>query len=419
MSENKKLVPKRRFKEFQNADAWKQHELGRIADVIDPHPSHRAPEAKEVGIPFVGIGDVDVVGNIDYKTVRIIDEQVYEQHHKRYDLNIDSIGIGRVASLGKVIRLRTDIGKYAVSPTMAVLQFKQGSDLNYLYSYMNSEKFQAQFKSLSNGSTRLSVGIQDLRKLELMIPDNIEEQIKIGRFILCLDQTIAFQQRKLEKMKAMKSAYLSEMFPAEGERKPKRRFPGFTDAWEQRELGKYSNILAGGTPNTKVLEYWEPKEVPWMSSGEINKKRLYETDNKISELGLNSSSARWVKQQSILIALAGQGKTRGTVAVNEIPLTTNQSIAAIELDDSFDTNYVFYNLEMRYEELRTISSGDGSRGGLNKQIISDVVVPFPKLDEQEKIGEFFSNLDQTIAFQQQKLEKLQNIKKAYLNEMFI
>ena len=72
--------------------------------------------------------------------------------------------------------------------------------------------------------------------------------------------------------------------------------------WEQRKLGSESKILTGGTPKTSIPEYWEPKKIPWMSSGEVNKRRLDGTDNMISEEGLNNSSARWVKKYSVLIA---------------------------------------------------------------------------------------------------------------------
>ena len=188
--------------------------------------------------------------------------------------------------------------------------------------------------------------------------------------------------------------------------------------WEQRKLGSESKILTGGTPKTSIPEYWEPKKIPWMSSGEVNKRRLDGTDNMISEEGLNNSSARWVKKYSVLIALAGQGKTRGTVAVNNIQLTTNQSIAAIVPNDNLYYEFIYQNLIKRYDELRMISSGDGTRGGLNKQIVSDIVMPSPSRDEQYKIGTFFKQLDDTIALHQQKYELLIKLKKAYLQLIF-
>ena len=175
-----------------------------------------------------------------------------------------------------------------------------------------------------------------------------------------------------------------------------------TNTWEQRKLGEYSVIITGGTPSTRILEYWSPKEIPWMSSGEINKKRISKTEDRISKLGLEQSSARWVKKNSILIALAGQGKTRGTVAINEVELTTNQSIAAIELDNSLNTEFVFQNLDSRYDELRKESSGDGTRGGLNKKIISDLYIPYTEYKEQDVIGHFFKKLDNLITLHQRK-----------------
>ena len=188
--------------------------------------------------------------------------------------------------------------------------------------------------------------------------------------------------------------------------------------WEQRKLGDHSQILTGGTPKTQIKEYWEPKEIPWMSSGEINKKRLFSTDNQISKLGFENSSARWIKENSVLIALAGQGKTRGTVAMNEISLTSNQSIAAIEPDDTLDSGFLFQNLENRYEELRLASSGDGSRGGLNKQIISDIKIIAPSIKEQNTVGSFFKHLDDTIALHQRKLNLLNRLKQTYMDALF-
>ena len=201
---------------------------------------------------------------------------------------------------------------------------------------------------------------------------------------------------------------------------PKRRFKEFEldGEWEQLKLGDHANILTGGTPNTSISSYWEPKEIPWMSSGEVNKRRLDKTDNMISNDGIRNSSARWVKKHSILIALAGQGKTRGMVAVNNIPLTTNQSVAAIEPDKTLNYEFVFQNLSKRYDELRLISSGDGSRGGLNKQIVSDISIACPNVNEQELIGNFLADFDSLITMNQHKLDNLKNLKKAYLSEMF-
>ena len=176
-----------------------------------------------------------------------------------------------------------------------------------------------------------------------------------------------------------------------------------TDTWEQRKVSDVAKIIAGGTPSTKENSYWEPKEIPWLSSGEVHKKYITFTDDMISQIGMNNSSAKMVAKDSVLIALAGQGKTRGTVAINRIPLTTNQSIAAMTFNENFIPEFVFYNLENRYDELRRMSSGDGSRGGLNKQLVGDIEIPYTEKKEQERIGSFFESLDHIITLHQRKL----------------
>lgn len=201
-------------------------------------------------------------------------------------------------------------------------------------------------------------------------------------------------------------------------KKPSLRFKGFDNDWEQRKIADVAEIITGGTPSTRIVEYWNPPEVPWLSSGEVHKKYITSTDTMISRKGYENSSATMVRENSVLIALAGQGKTRGTVAINRIPLSTNQSIAAMTFSDDIDPDYVFSNLENRYEELRSISSGDGSRGGLNKKLVGDVTIPCPTLLEQNAIGTLFRVLNELITLHQRKLEKLQNLKKAMLEKMF-
>ena len=199
---------------------------------------------------------------------------------------------------------------------------------------------------------------------------------------------------------------------------PKIRFKGFTGEWEQRKVSDVAEIIAGGTPSTKTRSYWKPKEIPWLSSGEVHKKYITFTDNMISKKGMDNSSAKMVRENSVLIALAGQGKTRGTVAINRIPLTTNQSIAAMTFNDEIVPEFVFCNLENRYDEIRKMSSGDGVRGGLNKQLIGDIKIPYTSKEEQKKIGEFFYNLDNLITLYQRKSDELKEVKKYMLQKMF-
>ncbi|WP_270383738.1 restriction endonuclease subunit S, partial [Ligilactobacillus salivarius] len=172
----------------------------------------------------------------------------------------------------------------------------------------------------------------------------------------------------------------------EEKKAPKLRLNGYTNDWERKKLGDVAKITPGGTPSKNISNYWYPKEIPWLSSGEINKEIIFSTDDMISKEGFNNSSAKWIKQDSVLIALAGQGKTRGKVAINRIPLTTNQSIAGIEPSNEVYYKFLYHQLTKDYLKLRLVSSGDGSRGGLNKKLLNDYAVNLSSIDEQHKLG---------------------------------
>ncbi|PEH10377.1 restriction endonuclease [Lactobacillus sp. UMNPBX2] len=188
--------------------------------------------------------------------------------------------------------------------------------------------------------------------------------------------------------------------------------------WERKKLGDVAKITPGGTPSKNISNYWYPKEIPWLSSGEINKEIIFSTDDMISKEGFNNSSAKWIKQDSVLIALAGQGKTRGKVAINRIPLTTNQSIAGIEPSNEVYYKFLYHQLTKDYLKLRLVSSGDGSRGGLNKKLLNDYTVNLSSIDEQHKLGILLSHIDNTLQLHERKYEELALIKKALLQKLF-
>ena len=153
-------------------------------------------------------------------------------------------------------------------------------------------------------------------------------------------------------------------------------------------------IYSGGTPKTGQSEYWENGTIPWMSSGEVNLGTIYATQKFISDAGLKNSSAKFVPENSIVMALAGQGKTRGKVARTRISLTTNQSLAALVFNTNMvNPDYAYHFLNTQYEKLREISSGEGVRGGLNLQMISNYKIPIPPLPEQEKIVAILDKFD--------------------------
>lgn len=198
------------------------------------------------------------------------------------------------------------------------------------------------------------------------------------------------------------------------------RFEEFTDNWDELKLDSLSKkIIAGATPKTSVGEYWIDGTIYWMSSGEIHKKKIYSTDKMITQEGYDHASTTMIPINCVLIALAGQGITRGTVAVNKIELCTNQSIASIITNDKLNYNYLFYYLEKNYEKLRSLSNSDGGKGSLNLSILKSLKIKLPMtIEEQTKISSFITKIDEKVELLTNKKDEIIKFKQYLLQNMF-
>lgn len=186
--------------------------------------------------------------------------------------------------------------------------------------------------------------------------------------------------------------------------------------WPAGRLGDVASLTLGGTPSTEVPAFWGGR-IPWMASGDVNLREVFAVPGRISELGLRSSNATLVLPPAVAIGLAGQGKTRGTVACTHIELCTNQSIALVKGDEqSAHTRFLFHNLAARYEELRARSSG-GGRGGLSKAILEALPIRMPPLQEQCRIAEILDTVDDAIRQTERVIAKLEQMKAGMLHDL--
>ena len=263
------------------------------------------------------------------------------------------------------------------------------------------------YLSGDSGARHDRVSIKD--EVFFSMPVNIpteEEQLKIASFLGLIEEKIALQQDLVDNLKKYKRGAIERMINE------------LTGTCDFSKISSFATCVAGATPDTKKSEYWDNGTIPWLSSGEVNKKRIYFTDKYITALGYQKTSTKMLPVKTVVIALAGQGKTRGTVAITETEVCTNQSLAGIITNDTMNSEFLFYYLETQYENLRILSSGDGTRGGLNLQLINDFLVPTPSLDKQKFIAAFGTLLDKQINFNQDLLCQLQSLKSALLQQLF-
>lgn len=189
------------------------------------------------------------------------------------------------------------------------------------------------------------------------------------------------------------------------------------ESWNINKIGELTDIKTGGTPSTKCEEYWINGNIPWMVSGDVNKKIVNEVEGRITNSGMENSAAKLLPKDTVMIALNGQGKTKGTVAYLNIELTCNQSLAGfLPNNDVFNSKYLYYNLQSRYSEIRGLA-GDGARNGLNLGLLRDILIPLPTIEEQEKIASILSTVDEQIDNVDGLIQKNKELKKGLMQQL--
>lgn len=162
---------------------WEVKRIDTITNFIDPHPSHRAPKIEMDGYPFAGIGDIDEMGNVNYLKARSIGVEAVDKQQESYNIKNTSIGFGRVGTVGKVIRLRPQAFRYALSPTMAVINSFKEEYSEFSYYVVKSDNFLTQVYNNQTGSTRPTIGIQTLRALKVVLPNDVGLIVKFKELV--------------------------------------------------------------------------------------------------------------------------------------------------------------------------------------------------------------------------------------------
>lgn len=198
---------------------------------------------------------------------------------------------------------------------------------------------------------------------------------------------------------------------------PKLRFPEFKGEWERKKLGEVAEISSGGTPSRTNPLYWNG-HIPWVSTTLIDFNFIDYVEEYITEEGLKNSSAKLFPVGTLLIAMYGQGKTRGKIAVLNIEASTNQACGAITTNPNLlDSLFAFQNIAKRYDEIRDLSNLGGQEN-LSGGILKGIEISFPSLPEQKRIASFFTALDQKIAELKQKKNLLEQYKKGVMQKLF-
>lgn len=309
---------------------------------------------------------------------------------------------------------RTYLRKVVIAPfegitsntTFVIKANEEKIDKRLLPFVMMSEGFTDHSISNSKGSVNPYINWKDIANYKFLLPPkNI--QAKLAELLWSADFHLESQITTLSKLSVLKRAIQKEYFI------PQKN----TNLTPLSEVATFST---GGTPKTSVKEYWENGTIPWLSSGEVHNKRIIKTEKKITKLALENSSAKILPRQCCLIALAGQGKTKGTVAINEIELTTNQSVAAIiPMPNIIEPEYLFHNLDSRYTDFRHITGKQNTRSGLNLNILRSFRVVYHEKKIRHEIVHKIDKLDFATSRLKEKVGTSIELQKCLINELYL
>jgi type I restriction enzyme S subunit len=387
-----KMKPEIRFGEF--ADAWEKRKLEDLADVRDG--THNSPQYYSEGHPLITSKNVKN-GFINYDDIQYISDGDFEEINRRSKVDKNDILMGMIGTIGNIALVR-ETPDFAIK-NVALIKDTKSIYYLYLYHYLQSSNILNQLVEGMDGGTQKFIALNKIRNLIIAVP-RIEEQYKISNYMEHLDNLITLHQRKLDKMKNLKSAYLSKMFPKEGEKYPRLRFAGFTDAWEQRKLGELTNIKTG---SSDLQDAVDNGEYPFFVRSEnVERSNRYIFDGEA-------------------ILIPGEGRLGDIYHYINGKFDYHQRVYKISdfADSNTDGKFVLYYLQQNFKRHALKFTVKATVDSLRLPMLVDFEIKLPNIDEQREVGVFFSNLDNLITLHQRELEKLKQLKQAMLQKMFV
>lgn len=410
--EERKLVPKRRFREFENK--WKLQCFKEMAD-------YRHGKAHERNV--VVNGNYVIVNSkfisTNGKTEKFSNLQIEPLHEDEITFVLSDIPNGK--ALAKTYLISKN-NRFTLNQRILGITPKRTMDSYFLKEYMNRHSY---FLKFDDGANQTNLSNQDLENFKLRCP-NIKEQQKIGEFFKVLDERIASQERKTAKVKALKDAYLTEMFPQEGETVPKRRFKGFEGEWKAFKLKDLGMFTSNGV-NKKVNK--NEMLVNLLNYMDVYKRKKITNENRHTLMQVTANLDQ-IKKNSV---------EKNDVFFTPSSETPDDIGRVMVIEESLDNTVYSYHL-MRFRPYRNIlhsifpnyvfdtfyfrkqlefAAQGVQRYVLNRDAFEELLVQLPRINEQKAISDFFRTLDDQIEVEEKKLDKLQKMKEAYLEEMFL
>ena len=409
----KMLIPAIRFKKF--TEEWEENELDSLFSKIkNAFVGTSTPYYVDQGHFYLESNNVKN-GQINRNSEIFINDFFYKKQEDNW-LHTDDIVMVQSGHVGHSAVIPVELNNIAAH-ALIIFADKKKQVCSYFLNYQfQTDISKAQIGNITTGNTIKHILSSEMKKFKVLLPQ-VTQQTQIGGYFQSLDKLISLHQAEYNKLVNLKKAMLEKMFPKNGAVLPEIRFKGFEGDWEEKRLGEdVADIVGGGTPSSFESSYWNGN-IDWYSPTEIGTEVFANSSvKKITELGLKNSSAKLLPANKTILFTSRAGI--GDMAILKRIGATNQGFQSLVLKDGYDT-YFIYSMGVLIKDFAIRYSSGSTFLEISGKMLGKMVLRIPSIIEQQKIGTYFQNLDKLVNLHQTELDKLDNLKKACLEKMFV
>lgn len=373
----------------------------------------------ENGIPFLRVTDLHD-SKINLENVKRIPLEEHIDLIKRCEPKKGDLLLSKNGTIGLMKIIDWD-WEFSVFVSLCLIKFEKTLLNSFFYYFFMSNVVERQIFESSQKTSVTNLHLEKIKELRITIPP-LEEQTQIANYLnhktAQLDTLITKKEQLISLLHEERTAMINQAVTKGLDPNIPMKDSGIEwlgeipEHWCNSSLKWFCEIYSGGTPSKNIDEYWINGTVPWLNSGTVNQGNIIKPSHFITNDALNNSSAKWIPEKSLVIALAGQGKTKGMVAQVMFKATCNQSMGIIVPNERIDNRFLMYWLRNNYQKIRNLGGGD-KRDGLNLQMIGSIPIPIPPLNEQIKISNFINKQNDHTKSLISKIQNEINLLKEY------
>ena len=406
-----------KFKETPIGNIPEAWTIRRFPEVVffQEGPGIRTKQYRRMGIPFLNIVCIKQNGQIDLTQAKYLEEKEVNEKYKHFLLEEADLVVSSSGTLGRCAEVRKE--HLPLMLNTSIIRMRSASrelDRRFLKYFIRSSFYQKQIINAATGSAQKNYGPSHLKRMIIVLP-TILEQNAVVEILSIVDLAIEKTDEIIARANRLKESLMQQLLTrgighTEYKDAPIGKIP---KTWKVTTIDEECSVGTGGTPARNIAKYFGG-DIPWAKSTEVDYNVITKTGETLTGQGLQNSNAQVYPAGSLVIALYGQGRTRGKCAILGIDAAINQACAVIQSKGRIHIPYLFYWCQNSYSAIRGLSQG-ANQLNLNMGIIRSLQIPLPAISEQKKITEILSTIDVKLKIEKNEKSKMERIKQGLMD----